>query len=146
MHRFHNSSSGSPTKPKLNFDDMLDHVGGWGKFQIRLLLIFVPFTFFLAYVGYAPILFLYVPDHWCRIPNHYRASLNASDEDGLIDLVIPLDEDDRKSKCSIYDLDAILEGGGSNKSAWPIRNCPEGWTYNYTGYFHSAATQANSYY
>ena len=76
----------------MDFDDILGHVGGWGKFQYRLLLISVPFTFFLAYVGYAPILFLYVPDHWCAIPENYKIALNTTDEEALINVLIPMDK------------------------------------------------------
>lgn len=132
-------SDPKPTE-KMDFDDMLGHVGGWGKFQYRLLLISVPFTFFLAYVGYAPILFLYVPDHWCAIPENYKIALNTTDEEALINVLIPIDKDTQKrDQCHIYDLNQIRNV--NNTSEWPIIQCPEGWQYNFTGYFTSASTE-----
>jgi hypothetical protein len=126
----------------MDFDDILDHVDGWGRFQIRLLLVFIPFTFFLAYVGYAPILYLYVPDHWCRVPHQQDHPDNTT----MINALIPLDEiTGERSRCLIYDvepLEATL--GTANKSSWPTIPCPNGWEYNFTDYFHSVTTQASS--
>ena len=79
----------NPRKDKVDFEALLDHIGGWGKFQIRLTAIFVYFTFFLAYVGYTPILYLYTPDHWCKIPAEIQNKLNISDQKELLNLLIP---------------------------------------------------------
>ena len=91
---------------KIDFDDMLVHIGGWGKFQIRLLMVCIPFTFVLAYVGYAPILFLFVPpDYWCKIPEDYQSRLGSNDTETLIKLLIPLDpKTNQRDQCHMYQI------------------------------------------
>ena len=48
-----------------DFDDVLEHVGGWGRYQMLLLVVSLPFSMLLAYAGYTPVLYLYTPDHVC---------------------------------------------------------------------------------
>jgi hypothetical protein len=45
------------------FDDILTHVGGWGRYQKVLLLGSFLFTMILAYVQLTSVLFLYTPEH-----------------------------------------------------------------------------------
>ena len=52
-----------------DFDDVLQHVGGWGPFQYLLVLIFFPFNIFLGYVYLSPILTVFTPPHWCKVPD-----------------------------------------------------------------------------
>ena len=92
--------------------------------------------FSCSYVYYAPILYLYAPDHWCTIPQEYEEKLNASSPSELIGMVIPVDETThQRSKCYIYDIDGIL---GNNKTKI---KCPLGWQYNFTEYYESVSTQ-----
>ena len=95
---------------KIDFDDMLVHIGGWGKFQHRLLMVCIPFTFVLAYVGYAPILFLFVPDHWCKIPEDYQSILGSNDTETLIKLLIPIDpKTNQRDQCHMYQITSSNE-------------------------------------
>ena len=48
-----------------SFDDILEHVGGWNRYQAILLVISFPFAFIYGYVYFTPVLMLYVPDHRC---------------------------------------------------------------------------------
>ena len=48
-----------------DFEDVLRHVGGWGRFQKTMLAVSFPFTLFLSYVAYSPILINFTPEHWC---------------------------------------------------------------------------------
>ena len=124
---------------KVDFEELLDHIGGWGKFQIRLTAIFVYFTFFLAYVGYTPILYLYTPEHWCKIPEDLGGQLiemNISDENSLMDVMIPKEKDGKRSQCEMYNVTDFIEG------SMPRRiGCIYGYEYNYTEYFKSATSQ-----
>ncbi len=88
-----------------DFEDVLDVVGGWGRYQWRLFCIFFPFTLFLSYVAYSPVLFLYVPDHWCKKPPPPAAAANLSQSD-WIELAIPVEDEGtgQRSKCFQYDL------------------------------------------
>ena len=51
------------------FDDIFPYIGGWGRFQILLGVMFLPFNFFMGYTMYSPILTLYTPPHWCHVPS-----------------------------------------------------------------------------
>ena len=91
-----------------DFEDVLGHVGGWGRYQLTLLAISMPFTVFLSYVAYSPILFLYVPDHWCA-PNPDWELLDNKDD--VINWIIPTDpETGERSQCLMYDYGARNEG------------------------------------
>ena len=121
---------------KVDFEELLDHIGGWGKFQIRLTVIFVYFTFFLAYVGYTPILYLYTPEHWCKIPDEVGKQLNISDQNSLMNLMIPKDKDGKRSQCEMYNYTDFKEGLKPRRIG-----CIHGYEYNYTEYFKSATSQ-----
>ena len=120
---------------KVDFEELLDHIGGWGKFQIRLTAIFVYFTFFLAYVGYTPILYLYTPDHWCKIPENVQQELNISDQNTLLNLMIPTDNG-KRSQCQMFNYTDFKEGKQPRRI-----QCIHGYEYNYTEYFKSATSQ-----
>ena len=124
---------------KVDFEELLDHIGGWGNFQIRLTAIFVYFTFFLAYVGYTPILYLYTPEHWCKIPEDLGGQLiemNISDENSLMDVMIPKEKDGKRSQCEMYNFTDFIEGSKPRRIG-----CIYGYEYNYTEYFKSATSQ-----
>ena len=47
------------------YSKILDHIGGWGRYQILLLFIALPFSMAMSFVGLTPTLLLYTPDHRC---------------------------------------------------------------------------------
>lgn len=56
-------------KKVLHFDDLLPHIGEFGRFQKILFLLMIPFSFFLVFVYFTQIFITLVPEqHWCRIP------------------------------------------------------------------------------
>ena len=129
----------------IDFDEFLEHVGGWGVFQWKLLGVLMFSTFVLSYVGYSAILYMYTPDHWCKIPENYTEILQISEKIDLIDLMIPIDESTmEKSKCYMYDPNSISDTFG-NKSNWNKIKCIHGWQYNFTGYFTSISTDVSVY-
>ena len=71
------SRSEKPSKDIKDFDDILDHVGGWGPFQYFSTLVFFLFNIFLGYVYLSPIITLYTPPHFCKIPQLANLSLEA---------------------------------------------------------------------
>ena len=77
-----------------DFEDILGHVGGWGRYQLILLFLFFPCTMMLAHVTYTPVLILYTPEHHCDV-----GGLDP-------DLAIPIDEDTgQRSRCMMYDVE-----------------------------------------
>ena len=75
-------------KPLEDFDDILLYVGGWGKFQYRITLVFFLFNIFLGYVFLSPIITLYTPPHWCTVPDLANLTMDQRRE-----LAIPRDEE-----------------------------------------------------
>ena len=136
-----------PSKDKIDFDELLNYIGGWGKFQITLLNTMIQFTFFLAYVGYSPILYLYTPDHWCSIPEEVQNKVNFTNMVDLLDVLIPYDPKiQKRSQCLMYDISGIDDPSAlllNNSAFVPITSCTNGYTYNFTGYFHSASTEVS---
>ena len=43
-------------KPIDDFDDILEHVGGWGRFQMMITVVNILFPVYLGYVYLSPIL------------------------------------------------------------------------------------------
>lgn len=57
------------SQPIVDFDDLLPHIGEFGKYQKLLFLMMIPFAFFVAFVYFSQIFITLVPDqHWCKIP------------------------------------------------------------------------------
>lgn len=56
-------------KTDIDFDDLLPHIGEFGRYQKILFLLMIPFAFFVAFVYFAQIFITLVPEeHWCRVP------------------------------------------------------------------------------
>ena len=126
-----------------DFDAILDHVGGWGMFQWKLLGVLMFSTFMMSYTLYSPILYMYTPDHWCEIPQNYSDILNINPTD-LLDLMIPIDENTlKRSQCFMFDPESIGDSIPANKSNWKTVKRMHGQHYNLTGYFKSITTQVN---
>ncbi len=94
------------------------------RYQIRLLLLCMPFTLFLAYAAYSPILFLYVPEHWCRPDPALSNRLLDWTEDQILEITSPKERDEgsgvvRRSRCQRYDVDfskVVIPGRNSSDS------------------------------
>lgn len=53
----------------MDFDDLLPHVGEFGRYQQMLFLLMIPFAFFVAFVYFSQIFITLVPEeHWCNVP------------------------------------------------------------------------------
>lgn len=51
------------------FDDLLPHIGEFGRYQKQLFFYLIPITFFLVFVYFAQIFITLVPEnHWCHVP------------------------------------------------------------------------------
>ena len=103
-----------PSVQIRDFEDVLKHVGGWGRYQLTLLVVSFPFTLFLAYVAYSPILFMYTPEHWCAPDPKWGfgdsvMARNESLREAMLDAYVPReDEGGARSRCYMYDLDDFV--------------------------------------
>uniref|UniRef100_A0A182NI97 Uncharacterized protein n=1 Tax=Anopheles dirus TaxID=7168 RepID=A0A182NI97_9DIPT len=73
------SNGGAPAvaeKPVVDFDDLLPHVGEFGRYQKILFLLMIPFAFFVAFVYFSQIFITLVPEeHWCYVPELQHLSV-----------------------------------------------------------------------
>uniref|UniRef100_A0A182ST15 Major facilitator superfamily (MFS) profile domain-containing protein n=1 Tax=Anopheles maculatus TaxID=74869 RepID=A0A182ST15_9DIPT len=66
-------------KPVVDFDDLLPHVGEFGRYQKILFLLMIPFAFFVAFVYFSQIFITLVPEeHWCYVPELQHLSVEES--------------------------------------------------------------------
>lgn len=57
------------TQRVIDFDDLLPHIGEFGRYQKILFLLMIPFAFFVAFVYFSQIFITLVPEgHWCFVP------------------------------------------------------------------------------
>lgn len=62
-------TSKSTCTSRMDFDELLPHVGEYGIYQVFLFLLMLPFLFFLAFVYMSQMFMTLTPnDHWCIIP------------------------------------------------------------------------------
>jgi len=121
-----------------DFDDILMHVGGWGFFQYLLVIAFFPFNIFLGYVYLSPILTLFAPPHWCKVPE----LMNLTREERKLLAIPKIDEE--YSQCSQYLVDwSQINPGGLDKTniSLPIGDCQSGWEYELEDYHTSITVQ-----
>lgn len=70
------SPSGVQEKPIVDFDDLLPHIGEFGRYQKILFLLMIPFAFFVAFVYFSQIFITIVPEeHWCWVPELEQLSV-----------------------------------------------------------------------
>lgn len=68
--------AGVQEKPIVDFDDLLPHVGEFGRYQKILFLLMIPFAFFVAFVYFSQIFITIVPEeHWCWVPELEQLSV-----------------------------------------------------------------------
>ncbi|XP_041771720.1 carcinine transporter [Anopheles merus] len=143
-------------KPVVDFDDLLPHVGEFGRYQKILFLLMIPFAFFVAFVYFSQIFITLVPEeHWCYVPELQHLSVEERRA-----LAIPVDESYRAeldagvvgdgsppisySKCTMYAVnftEVLANNIRKADPSWPTQPCRHGWEYNFTDVpYQTAAT------
>lgn len=143
------SQSGVQEKPIVDFDDLLPHIGEFGRYQKILFLLMIPFAFFVAFVYFSQIFITIVPEeHWCWIPELEQLSVEERRA-----LAIPVHfehgnefEDGTAvySKCAMYAVnytEVLANNIRKADPSWPTQPCRNGWEYNFTDVpYRTAAT------
>ncbi|XP_017777599.1 PREDICTED: organic cation transporter protein-like [Nicrophorus vespilloides] len=110
----------------FEFDDLLPHIGEFGRYQVLLFFMMVPFACFVAWVYFTQIFITLTPEeHWCWVPE----LANFTTEERL-NLAIPKGE-----KCRMYAVnytEILQQGVVKPDPSWPTVACRNGWEYNYT--------------
>ncbi|XP_060535422.1 solute carrier family 22 member 13 [Cylas formicarius] len=131
-----------PDETAFDFDDLFEHIGDFGYYQVFLFLMMIPFAFFVAWVYFSQIFITLVPErHWCWVPE--LANLTVEER---IALAIPPDGD-VLDRCHVYDVnftDLVARGVARSDPAWSKVPCRHGWEYNTTEVPYSTiATEQN---
>ncbi|XP_059350997.1 organic cation transporter-like protein [Daphnia carinata] len=128
-----------------DFDDILPHVGSFGAFQKRILLLSLPVNYFLAVVYMAQIYQTLTPEHWCAVPE--LSNLDLLDRRNLS---IPLELRDGElaySRCRMFDVNYThMDVTEQPNSSWPTKPCSttDGWDYDLSGgMYHTIVSESN---
>ncbi|XP_067132180.1 uncharacterized protein [Centruroides vittatus] len=131
-----------PWTKSMEFDEVLPHVGSYGKYQILLLGLLAPVANIPCCFTYLSVAFVSAtPDHWCRIPElegHFP-------QDVIKNISIPLETRDgveMYSQCAMYDYNytrILLEGVPSDVDV-PRVPCKNGWNYDRSVYESTLVT------
>uniref|UniRef100_A0A8D8S4C5 Organic cation transporter protein n=1 Tax=Cacopsylla melanoneura TaxID=428564 RepID=A0A8D8S4C5_9HEMI len=135
-----NSSPGSGGD--IDFDDVLPHLGEFGRYQKMLFLAMIPFAFSVSFVYFAQIFIAVIPEHyWCRVPElahldpEQRRILSIPHKGGSFD------------SCIMYAVNysaLIATGVTQADPTWPTSECQYGWEYDFTDVpYSSIATEHN---
>ncbi|XP_040283602.1 solute carrier family 22 member 7 [Bufo bufo] len=121
----------------LSFEELLNEAGGFGKFQLRIILILslvriiVPLHFLQHNFISA------VPPHHCTIPNHRRPD-NRSHEDLLL-INLPQNPDGSFSSCEMFSKPLQNTSQGEDHST--VHSCDQGWEYDRSMFSSTTVTQ-----
>lgn len=131
----------------MGFADLLDEVGGFGRFQmLHVTLLSIP-GLLMASQNLLNNFTAGVPEHHCRIPN-ITAALNESAA-ALLRAFIPLDSSLTPSRCTRY-TDAqwhLLTDQPSHTNVTELQTeaCAEGWTYDKTQFISSIVSEVSRF-
>ena len=129
---------------QMNFDELLDVTGGFGLYQVKLMLVVTLLTLKSAIITMSSVFFGGSADHWCRIPELRALNLTEDQEKNLS---IPLENRDGRlqySQCLRYSVNySQLVVDNQNDSIWPDQSfrhgnetmsCDQGWVYDTSQY------------
>ncbi|KAK8779788.1 hypothetical protein V5799_018869 [Amblyomma americanum] len=104
----------------MEFEDVIEELGGFGRFQKLLLWMFLfPSQMLFPFFSMNLIFLLSEPDHRCVVPQLDALDLNASQVEVIRRLVVSEDE---CSMLPLWDVNSttqrLLEAGGERNSSW----------------------------
>lgn len=113
----------------MRFDQVLDDVGGFSKFQFLTLCILCLPRFIL------PLHFL-LHNFISATPPH-RCALGRPEGGEVQDLRVPLQDNSSFSSCSVYEEPLTSDPEGRNRTV----PCPQGWIYDQSQFSSTTATE-----
>ncbi|XP_050720191.1 organic cation transporter protein-like [Eriocheir sinensis] len=124
------------------FDDIFDHIGGFGRYQMVLFFVNCYMNVMLVFVYFGQIFMTLAPPHWCAPPEGLD-HLNLT-TDQLRDLTVPRDAaTGAYEQCRRYDVDfaEVIETNASwHNTSWPTTTCTHGWFYDYSSLYYPTIT------
>lgn len=148
----------------LDFEDILAQVGDYGWYQKRLVYLFlIPTTTILPMISMATLFMISTPDHWCYVPE--LANLSRAEQAKLIRPPIIKQGLEDYDSCKVFDIDyatlaasykentsqplfqssngSVTYNGLTDRENIPVKECPNGWTFDNTYYDETATTAMN---
>lgn len=123
------------------FGDLLDQVGGTGRFQIlHVTLLCIP-VLMMASHNLLQNFVASVPPHYCSAAANLTTAPLSPEE--LLRVTVPLDGHQRPQRCQRFATPQwhLLDGAGNGSSPWrpedggegaELQGCSDGWTFNMT--------------
>lgn len=141
------------TQANMGFADLLDEVGGFGRFQlIHITLLSIP-AFLMASQNLLNNFTAGIPEHHCTIPNMTSAlnlSVSEEDEVSLLRAFIP-ESESQLSKCSRFvqpqwHLSSRNHSHARNLNLTEVEmeNCVDGWTYKKTEFISTIVSEVRA--
>lgn len=138
--RINNASEGTELSYVEEFDDILEVVGSFGRYQKwLLLLIFMPVSFFAAFTSNLFLFQMVLPDHWCHVPGRENTSLSVT---AWHNLTRPRSSDTGEpSNCLMRDIQWTSYNGTLSYTVTNrTKECTDGWEFDTTQFSTTVAT------
>ncbi|KAF7252318.1 Solute carrier family 22 member 7 [Varanus komodoensis] len=142
LFRYRIPSKQASSWANMNFEDLLQEAGGFGKFQVLTLLllclprVLLPLHFLLHNFLAA------IPPHHCAIP-HQEQFANLTEEDVLL-INIPRDLEETFSSCEMFSspqFHLLLNSTWAPTNSTSAQKCQHGWVYDHSQFTATIATQ-----
>lgn len=136
---FKKLKTGGQSEKSMDFDDLLPHVGEFGRYQkLLIFLICLPACIPCGFHAFNQLFMSPFPPHWCRVPELEEAGEFTQEE--IRNLTIPVIQG-TFSQCSQYlvrNFTAVaLSGQLKPDPSWPVVPCMNGWHYDTSVIFSS---------